>query len=216
MPASDLITVAELKTDLGITSNNKDSDLQALVTRVTSIIESFLGRSIVTTGTLVEYHTMQVEGRPIYRPTELRTRAWPILAVASVYEDITWPRTYGAPSLLVAGTDYQVVKPKALIRRISAGFGPVFWASGLRPIKVTYTAGYNDTAAVPGVIKDVALKLGALMYRETQHQEQGRSSETNAMGTYQRFGPAMLTSLMKEQLTPERESSVHVTGEWDS
>lgn len=211
-----LISLQELKDHVGAAGTAKDAQLEAIIERVTDEIEAFIGRQIVTRGTLTEYHTMQAQGSPVQTP-DLRPLEWPIISVTSVHEDTATPRTYGASALLVAGTGYEVVKPRGLIRRLDGGAGiPRAWSTGHRAVKLVYSAGYADTTAVPPRIKSVALRYAALVWDETKRQAFGVSGASDALGNYTRFAPAQLTDDMKAALTPERRLTVWESGEQDS
>lgn len=226
MAATDLITLAELKEHLAITGAGQDAPLQTVITEATDEIQRHLRRQIVTSGTLIEYHTMRVNGRDLMTD-ELRPLQWPILTVTDLREDLNWPRTYGAATILVAGTDYEVVKgPRDYLRRLAAGSVAVGWnwPSGLkaenlsygpapRPIKLTYTAGYVNTAVVPVRLKLYAKRLAALMWREIDRKIQGVSSQGDALGNYTRFGPAQITDDMADALRDECRLEFYETGE---
>lgn len=218
MPISPyaLATLLELKDYITAAGTAKDAQLEDVLNRVSDEIESFLGRQIVSRGALTEYHTMQAQGSPVETP-DLRTLEWPLITVTSVHEDTSTPRTYGAGALLVAGTGYEVVKPRGLIRRLDGGAGMRrTWATGHRAVKVVYTAGYADTASVPARIKSVALRYAALVWDETKRQAFGVSGASDTLGNYTRFAPAQLTADMKSALQAERRCSVWESGERDS
>jgi hypothetical protein len=142
MPLSTfaLVSLQELKDHLGSGGAAKDSVLETVINRVSDEIEDYLERQIVTRGTLTEFHTFTAAGVAFYS-ADLRTLEYPIASVTTVHEDSGVPRTYGAGALLVADTDYQVVKPSGVIRRISGLGQPMNWATGLRAVKLTYAAG---------------------------------------------------------------------------
>lgn len=214
LSAYALVTLSEAKDHLGTPGGGKDAYIESAINRASDLIESYLDRQIVTRGSLVEYHTMQADGAALFTE-KLWTLQFPIIAVASVNEDSAWPRTYGASSLLVEGTDYEVAKAKGLIRRLSST-GTWLWASspggGSRAIRVTYTAGYA-AAAVPERIKTVALRLIANMWGENERKAFGLLSQSDSQGNFTRFGPTTLSKDMQDDLYTERRQGMCETGE---
>jgi Phage gp6-like head-tail connector protein len=211
-----LVSLAELKDHIGAGGNAKDAQLEEVINRVSDELESYLEREIVSRGALTEYHTMQADGLEVLTP-DLRTLEWPILSVTSAHEDTTTPRSYGSGALLVAGTGYEVVKPRGLIRRLEGGAGTTrTWATGHRAVKVVYTAGYADTAAVPARIRGVALRYAAVVWDEMKRQSFGVSGAADSLGNFTRFAPAQLTNDMKAAVMSERRLTLWDSGERDS
>lgn len=209
----DLITVAELRDDyLRLTGSGADTQIQGAITRASSLIEQALCREIVSRGTIVEYHTLGCERQ---KPHELYLLEWPIIAVASVYEDSS--RVYAATELLTADVDYIVVKRAAKLLRLSSSTGGAAWWNGdFRAVKVTYTAGYA-TATVPQPIKDVALELSALLWKQGERGIGGiglAGEVTN--GAWNRIMPATLTDSMRATLAPWKRKEFTATGERDA
>jgi hypothetical protein len=211
-----LLSLPELKEHLGINGTGQDTVLESVIMDTTEALEDYLDRDIVTRATLVEYHTMTVDGRDLFT-CELRQRQWPIIAITSVYEDTaSWPRTYPASTLLTVDVDYQKVRTQRdFIRRLNTGWGSAarIWGTGIRAIKLTYTGGYATTATVPRSIKTQAKKYAALLWREIDRKMQGVSSQSDALGNFQRFGPATITKEMEDALSTERRPELFETGE---
>ncbi len=121
---------------------------------------------------------------------------------------------------------FAVTGGRDYLRRLSAGSVAVgwFWPTGLkadnlsygpapRPIRLTYTAGYTNTAAVPARIKTQAKRYAALLWRERERGSQGVSSMSDALGNFTRFGAARITPEMAEALYDERRIEFYETGE---
>lgn len=192
-----LASLAETKRHLNYDGDEKNSLVEDIINAVTDIVEQYLSRHIVTRGAVTEYHT------PEAAAVELRTQDWPIVVVTSVHEDTVWPRTHGASYLLVEDTDFQVVKPDGILRRIGTS-GLKAWSVGSRAIKVVYSYGYANTAAVPARIKRPALDLCALMYVESTNQRFGESGASDTVGNWTRWSAATLTPDMIRALDQER------------
>lgn len=215
-----LVSLAEAKDFIGLGGTTKDPILESIISRVTDEIEDHLGRWIVcptgdaTRGTLTEFHTFQADGDPVCT-ANLRTLEWPIISVTGVYEDTAVPRTYS--SALVSGTDYEVIKPKGLIRRLCGGAGATMpWATAHRAVKVVYTAGYTSTSAVPERIKAVALRYVSLIWSEASRGDFGMYGRSDALGNYTRYATPKLTAEMAGALTNERRHAFWLSGERDA
>jgi hypothetical protein len=213
-----LISLAELKEHLAVSSTGQDAQLETVINDVTDDLERHLSRHIVTRGSLIEYHTMQAQRSGL---ADLRPRQWPIIAVTELCEDTAWPRTYPVASRLTAGTDYEIVKAQRdYIRRLSGGSWASSWpyegyfsGNGSRAIRLTYSAGYATTAAVPARIKIQAKRYAALLWREIDRKIQGVQSQNDALGNFTRFAAAGITDQMKEALMDERRIELYETGE---
>jgi hypothetical protein len=165
----------------------------------------------------VEYHT-QREGPCDAR--ELRLSEYPVIAVASVYEDTSWESLayaswYASDTLLTANDDYTLISSsrEPAVQGILYRIGST-WPTTRRAVKVTYTAGYANTAAVPGPIKEVFLELCALRWRDVVKEERGVMSRSDASGSVTRLAPAVLTPMMQERLAPYRRMDFAPT--WES
>lgn len=209
LSAYALVSLEELSTYLSLGGNSEDAEVERIANRVSSEIESFLGRQIVSRGTLTEYHS---PGCDTY---EIVTLERPIIAVSAVHEDVGVPRTYGAGSALTADYDFHVVKPRGVIRRIQGLGLPLRWMGGLRTVRVQYTAGYASRDVVPDRIKSVALAYAGLIWREHTRRDWGISGAADSGGNYTRFAAPQLTLEMKSALADERRMWTP-TGERDS
>jgi hypothetical protein len=192
-----LVTVAELKDELNISGTARDATVEEVANRVTAIVESHLNRKVVerVTGTVVvpytEYHSLDQPVEDIY------LREWPIIAITSVQEIQTFPSTYD--TALVDGTTFMKASQAARLTRIDSA-GVAYWRMGRRAVKVVYRGGYAALTDVPYDIRDVARRLGALLYKELDRSQQGVSGYSDSIGNFTRFGPAKLTEDMKTQL----------------
>lgn len=204
-----LVSLEELKDHIGAGGTGKDAVLEGIIDRVTDEIEQYLGRQIVTRGSMTEYHTFDGS------TCELRPLERPITTVTTIHEDTASPRTYGASALLVSGTDYEAIKPSGVIRRINGTGSLRAWAVGYRAIKLVYAAGYATTAAVPARIKGQALRYAALVWDEQKRGAFGVSGASDALGNYTRFAAASLNREMQQALAPERRWSSWESGERD-
>lgn len=166
---------------------------EAILNQSSALVENYLGRHIITRGSITEYHSFHADDSDLY------TRQWPIISVASVHEDLN--REYNAADLLTVNTDYILVSPLGKLQRIiSSTGGEQSWLNGFRAIKVVYQAGYADRDAVPEAIKDVALRHAVEVAKDIIRKNQGLSEVADQTGRFVRFGPTILTSGMKADL----------------
>ncbi len=212
LPTYALISLDELKEDLQVSGSGQDSILERIIGRVTSEIEAFLERRIVTRTTadpltrLTEYHNFA------HYTSELRTLEYPIIAITTIHEDISLPPAYGASALLTSGTDYQVLAELGMIRRLSVG-QPYPWLLGSRTVRIVYSAGYADTASVPDHIKDVALSMATRKFRNLQRGGDAAQQVQDGLGMVTRFLPGELLRVEKGALAIEQRIAFCKTGE---
>ena len=196
--------------DDGDLSGKRDV-VEKIIDQSSALIESQIHRKFVTRGSLTEYHTFTDSDY------ELFTLEWPIISVTSIHEDIS--REYNSDDLLTENTDYIVNKPKGkIIRTWSATEGERAWQIGFRAIKIVYSAGYANTDAVESDIKDVCLRHVGMVWREITRKLGNVESVSDAMGSFARYGPAALTTLMMRDLYPHIDEGRghYTTGERDS
>lgn len=187
LSAYALVTVPELKNQLGTPGSGKDGLIESCINQASSMIETRLGRQIVSRGDLTEYHTFT------RADSQLQLGEWPAATVASVYEDVN--RAYTSPTLLVVDTDYIISKPTGRLLRVNLGAGQRIWQTGFRAIKVTYAAGFRSAStglpagaiALPDDLKEACMFVAASIYKEADRQNQGVSSISDAAGTTTRF-----------------------------
>ncbi len=216
--ANALVTVDEVKAYLfptGGVGTTEDVRLQRIINRASQIIEAYLGRELIVrkAGTpaadvpIVEYHSVYDERFELY------LSEWPLISVASVYEDTA--RVYGSDCLLTVNTDYIVSSRTGKLLRVFDSGGATAWVTGFRTIKVTYTAGYVNAAALPAHLADAALDLCARMFKEAQRAQWGVSSASDAAGNWTRFGQERLPEALRDVLDPERRPVGEHTWERD-
>lgn len=137
----------------------------------------------------------------------------PIQQVAEVNEDVM--RAYGVSTKLVEGTDFEVSVQLGRLTRVSARL-PWLWWGDYRAVKLVYSAGYQNRSLVSADVKDVAMRLAALLYQEAMKEQLGRSGMSDPSGNWTRFGPSTLTNEMKAELSPHIRAEIfHRTGERD-
>jgi len=203
-----LASVADLKQVVSIDSLNtgQDSVLELVIKRTSESIETYCQRHFVTRGEITEYHT------PLSYCADLYLGQYPVIAITSVKEGSWSGGAWTVGLTLTANSDYLLASNSGRLLRMSAG-ASAFWPMGLDAVQVAYTAGYADTASVPGPIKDVCLSVAARKYSQIRRGgDFSAQSSTDAMGTVSRFLPADLLSLDQKQLYPWRQIVQSTTG----
>ena len=190
-----LITLDELKAVLQIAGSGQDDLLERVINRASESIEAYLGREIVTRGSITEYHTVDVERRDLY------LGQYPLTTVTTVKEGGWSGGSWTAQATLTANTDFLTDTAAGKLVRLLAS-----WMVGLESVQVVYTAGYATTAAVPEAIKDVALSLAARKYSQIRRGgDFAAQTITDGMGSVSRFLPADLLKVEREALATFRE-----------
>jgi len=62
LSAYSLVSLEEIKETLSVSGASKDGALESILNGVTDEIEEYVGRQIVSRGSLTEYHTMAAAG----------------------------------------------------------------------------------------------------------------------------------------------------------
>jgi hypothetical protein len=140
---AELITLADVKTFAGISSNNSDTQINNLIPVATSMIRNYCGRNFVDF-----YDTPKTEvfsgGAPSLFLTEV-----PVRAVSNIEYSSDYGQTYAT---LVEYTDYAYNSEMETIDVLFINCFP----KTLNGYKVTYTGGY-ETA--PADLKQAAIDI---------------------------------------------------------
>jgi hypothetical protein len=180
---------------------------------VTSEIEAAAGRRIVTrlTGespsSVTEYHTGESQ-----HPATLYLGQFPVIAIASVdwgyWGDSDWVST---ETVARGGTGYTLDAGRGVLTRLSGG-RPASWSCGFEAIRVIYTAGYANTAAVPQSVKEIARSYLRRKWAETSRGNSGAQSFSDGMGSVTRFPGSDLLRAEIDALARAGEVRYHTTG----
>lgn len=155
--ANALINLIDLKTYLGIKTNDDDELLEDICNRATSVFEMFCNRKFKYCSAagvaqeITEYHNGV--GQQIF------LNYYPIISVTSIHDDSD--RVFGA-STLVAATDYIVHSDVGIIEMEVSEF-----MGGSRGTKVVYKGGYQTD--VPYDIVNAVMEIGGLLFKERDH-----------------------------------------------
>lgn len=197
-----LITPPELRrrarsTDIDI---KKEDELRDAINESSAIIRKLCSRQLLYKGTdYIEFHNV------LYNEDTIYLRERPINTITSVHEDVQ--RVYGANTLLVEGTDFEVNVNLGTLTRVS-GSDVTRWERGYRTIRVEYDGGFDDVADdkanVPEDLKRAALKLALLIIREDDRKMQGVSSVTDSVGSVTRIAGRIVSEDVLMLLRPYR------------
>jgi len=185
------LALQTLKDYIPVQGTGADDRLKLAINGAAGIIEQRIGgRMLCTRDTAItDYFS------PLPNMCELYLGDWPVFEVVSVHESTDVPRVYDATTLLVEGTDFEVVNPRGIIRRLSDGAGSrTTWASAHHSVKVAYKAGYKTgagtptaAAALPDEFVQAALFIATAIYKESDRGAWGVSAQSDAMGNVTRF-----------------------------
>lgn len=149
-----LLSLAEMKTHLVITSASSDDELRSWIESATQGVENYAG-------VCVRRVVVERQDVPIFGVLTLMLRQVPVLSVASVV-----PIRSGGPTYAVADLDVDL--PTGVIERQDGGY--------IRgPLRITYTAG---RAVVPSAIRDATKLIVQHLWRT----KYGASKATSALG----------------------------------
>jgi hypothetical protein len=200
-----LASLAELKEVISVSSEGLDPTLENILKRASEVIETFLGRHVVTRAVdLTEYHTASE-----HFPGLLYLRQFPTISITSVSEGSWDSGIWTASTLLTANVDYTKDSAAGTLTRLS-GSGIGAWATGHERMKVVYRGGVV-TADIPGDIKEICLSLAARKYALLRRGgDSSVQSLSDGLGTTTRFLPSDL--LRMEQVTLMRWQRFLATG----
>lgn len=163
-----MLALTELKTYLNVTDSSKDTLLQSCIDAAIRELEDFCNRRL-TEGSYIEY----ADGN---NKTELYLRNTPINSITSIeyfdeydtYEDLFTGTDTASNSILIL-TQSNLIK-------LLKGY---FFYKGCKNIKITYTAGYDETNA-PKDIKNVLTEMASIKFYNSafsSHARLGKASD---------------------------------------
>jgi hypothetical protein len=130
-----ILTLSELKSDLGIADTTDDSALTRLMEGLQARFDSHLDRKLLRMAGEIEILSGGV--------TQLLLARFPVETVASVH--VSFEQAWDA-STLVAAADYTLNQPRGRLS-LRSGYA---WPDGEQNIRVIYTGGFVAAGATPG------------------------------------------------------------------
>jgi uncharacterized phiE125 gp8 family phage protein len=175
-PQSEPVTVDEAKRHLRVTNNSDDTYILGLIKAVRIMAERYTGLSFVT-----QTRQMRLDSFPCQMPDNpraiLELPYGPVLAISGS-DTATTPNTLGVQyandadgtTTLVLNTDFRIDSDAEIARLESIDGWPSDLSDQIKPVTITYTAGY---LTVPQVIKQaIFLGVGSL-YENRQDEVPG-------------------------------------------
>ncbi len=160
---ANLITLAEVKAYQGVTNSNEDALINSLITKVSALVKTYVGRTLVDCYSEEKVQVFSGGTRC------LTLQEVPVNEISSVEYSIDYGKTYTS---LVNYTDYVLNKQTDTIDVLGVERFP--WApNGLR---VTYTGGY---ASVPEDLKLGVLDLVVFYLKSDMAVKSSRSAGAN-------------------------------------
>jgi hypothetical protein len=156
-----IVTLAEVKAILGITTAASDTRLQLVIDMVAAAMENECDR-VFDSATYTEYYNHE-GGHNM-----LVLRQWPLVTLTSVNVDTSY--AWGSGTALTLSDAVTTDTTNGIVYRRGA-----FWTYGTRHIKVVYTAGYST---IPQDIKMAAYYWVGRVYDDFAHGMRGKDSMT--------------------------------------
>ena len=185
---ANLVKIERVKTYLDIANTDTAADvlLQDLIARISAWVERYCDRTFAKAT-----HTEQYDGDGT---DTLVVRQWPIISVASLYDDPD--RVFGA-STQIAAADFVLYKNTGIIR-----LDGLVFSAGIQNVNVTYDAGYTD---IPDDVQQAVVELVADRFRNKENQ----GVRSLAIGSYRvDYGDEELPSEIKGVLDGYRRTRV--------
>ena len=166
-------TVDQVKTRLGITTDETDTLLEGVIAGVTAAFESWCQRRLVRLAAdVAEYHRGGA--------TELYLKAFPAVVITSVHEALL----HDYDDALAADEDYVLNDRRGILVRVLGT-----WLAGADAVRVIYSGGYTPAGlavgegeiAMPGEIVEAAIQQAAFVF--SRRAELGLSAVTAADGS---------------------------------
>jgi len=177
--ADALVVLADVKSEMSITSTDEDALLQILLDAALSIWDELTGRKWLSTA-LTEYYDVEKYSKAVFLDN------YPVTVMTSVFDDPDW--VYGNDTLL-ATADYKVNMDRGVIHYNG------YFSGGAQSVKVVYTAGYTSTT-VPKWLKEMICRQVANWHQQAKNKRWAVSSVSSKEGTSLNFQ-------LKENLLPD-------------
>lgn len=167
--ATELVSAADLKTFLAITSSTLDAKLAAVKTDIEAMVKTYCGRDFLVPSTpYTEYY--DGDGSQ-----QLIVNQRPVISVASIYIDSSCLFESGSlvPNLN-SGSPAELISSQ---RKLNSGIIELFsyaFQRGRRSVKITYSAGY---ATVPADLQRAVKLICAKAWKTQDLQMIGQISQ---------------------------------------
>lgn len=160
----DLITLAEYKAYMGITTPTQDNQIKSIIPKVTAFIKNYCRR------TFIDY-VNDAKEEYLHGGRFLHLEEFPILSISSVEYSADYGKTYTA---LVEYTDYTIDKRNGIIVPIYIPEFPII----TNGYKVTYTAGFET---IPDDLKLATMDLTTYHLKQDFSVKSQRDAGSNTV-----------------------------------
>lgn len=151
---ADLITLEDYKLMNGISSPNKDTELEIIISGISELVKNYCNNSFIDyyTSDKTEYKTLTIKTDLLFLNEN------PIISITSIDERPTALSDYVT---LVENVDFSVDEEAGLVYRLGSD-----WAMGPKAIQVVYKAGYSE------IPSDLKLAVADLItyYHKTEYR----------------------------------------------
>lgn len=188
-----IATLAELKTELGLTDTADDAKLTALMERIQGRFEDFCARGFELAAVTGERHNGGMPFVNLFR--------FPVVSIA----EAKYVAPDGAETVYAEGDDFVVSYSRGRLIRLSGAEFP----DGVENIRVSYTGGYTAAGATPSggaLAMPEGLRRAFVMqvFFEFKNREQIGKASVSAGGASVSLAPARLLPDVEETLAPYR------------
>lgn len=157
-PASEPVTVSEVKAQLGITDINSDSIIGRRITQAREWAENYTRRALIT-----QTREIRLDGFAL----ELELPGAPVQSIVKIeYVDVN------GSIQVVASTDY-VMDVYDGVLRLAYGKSWPSCRGERNAVRVQYICGYGLAAAVPGLIREAIMMIVGHWTNQQQQSESG-------------------------------------------
>lgn len=160
---TDLITLAEYKTLVGMTSEKEDATLTALIGSVSSLVRAYCNTSFTDFATIAKVQTFNI---PNQITRTLFLKETPLIEMVSVMERESYTSDY----TILTSEDYYYNEDLEAIVRMYGGVQKS-WSVGPAAVVATYKAGYAD---LPEDLKLAVVAMVTYYFKE-QYKESSQN-----------------------------------------
>ena len=175
-----LLTIADIKEELGISDTDSDTLLTSLLNAVVALFEKKIDRTLES-ATYTEYHSSKANQNKVF------LKNYPVTSITSIHDDPDWD--YGSGDLLDSD-DYNYDDDSGIV------YYDGYFYEGFNNIKVVYEAGYTS-ATIPKDIKQCLIRQMAHWFKDAKGAEWAKSSVS------QPGGGTIAKKELKDNLLPD-------------
>ena len=162
-----LLTLDDLKVELGLEDASEDRRAQSILTGVLSALDEGTNRTWEK-GARTEYYNARAGQDRIF----LKNRPVDSALSFALYDDPDWQ---WPASTLIPAADYRVDYEKGIV------YYGAWFSEGKQSVKVIYTAGYSSTT-LPSKVRAIIVRQAAVWFKQAKHGRWDLASEGRPAG----------------------------------